>query len=183
MGYGVSYSATSHAPLFVGRRVVVVGSDLRALRAAAELRSIAKHVTLVVPDQTDLSGYALGQRLLHDKRVTVLASYTIRDITGETAVTGIVVVAPDGSVQHIPADGVFIELGLAAHTHFLGSLVERTPSGQIVVNDRCATHAPGLFAAGDVTSTAYAEQILIALGEGTKAGLSACAYLLEGSFG
>jgi alkyl hydroperoxide reductase subunit F len=65
-------------------------------------------------------------------------------------------------------------------TGFLGALVERTSLGQVIVNDRCATHCAGLFAAGDITSTAYAEQILIALGEGTKAGISACAYVREG---
>jgi thioredoxin reductase len=180
LGYGVSYSATSHAPLFAGRRVVVVGDDLRALRAAAELCLIAEHVTLVAPDQADLDRYALGRRLLDDSRVTVLAHYAIREITGDMCVNGVVVVAPDGQTKVVPAEGVFIERGLEAQTGFLGSLVERTPGGQIVVNDRCASRTPGLFAAGDVTSTPYAEQMLIALGEGARAGLSACAYLLEG---
>ncbi len=180
MGYGVSYSATSHAPLFVGRRVVVVGSNLRALRAAAELRLIAEHVTLVAPGQTDLAGFALGRQLLHDERVTVCRDCTVQEIAGDEYVSGVVVAMPDGTAQPIPADGVFIELGLAANTTFLGPLVERTSSGQIVVNDQCATRCPGLFAAGDISSTAYAEQILIALGEGAKAGISASAYLHEG---
>lgn len=180
LGYGVSYSATSHAPLFAGRRVVVVGDDLRALRAAAELRLIAEHVTLVAPDQAELDRYVLGRRLLEDSCVTVLAHSTVREITGDTCVTGVVVAAPDGQTKPVPAEGVFIELGLEAQTGFLGSLVERTPGGQIVVNDRCASRTPGLFAAGDVASTGYAEQMLIALGDGARAGLSACAYLLEG---
>lgn len=179
LGYGVSYSATSHIPLFARRRVVVVGSDLRALRAVAELRAIAAHVTLVALEPIGLGGYALGQRLLHDDRVTVLAPATVVEITGDAVVDGIVVRMPEGGVQHLPADGVFIACGLEAHTSFLGPLVERTPSGQIVVRERCATRCRGLFAAGDITSTAYAEQILIALGEGTKAGISACAYLHE----
>lgn len=180
MGYGVSYSATSHMPLFRGRRVVVVGSDLRALRAAAELRLFAEHVTLIGHDHMALDGYALGRRLLHDERVTLLPDHAVVEIVGETAVSGVIAATSDGETQLIAADGVFIEHGLTAHTSFLGALVERTTSGQIVVNDRGATRIPGLFAAGDVTSTAYAEQMLIAFGEGAKAGLSACAYLLEG---
>ena len=183
MGYGVTYSATSHIHLFAGRRVVVVGGDLRALRAVAELRVIAEHVTLIAPDQVGLGGYALGQRLLHDQRVTVLVQATVVEIIGETHVTGIVVTTADGTTQAIPTDGVFIEHGLLAHTGFLGALVERTPTGHIVVDDRCATHCAGLFAAGDVTSSTYAEQILIALGEGTRAGLSACAYVFEDGTG
>ena len=179
MGYGVSYSASSHAPLFAGRRVVIVGSDLRALHAANDLRPIAAHVTLVMPDAVTLSSHALGEQIMRDERVTVLAPAFATEITGEAAVNGLDVVASDGSAQHLPTDGVFIEIGLVAQTDFLGTLVERTLNGQIIVNDRCATSSPAVFAAGDVTNAPYAEQILIALGEGMKAAISACAYLYE----
>jgi len=179
LGYGLTYSAASHAPLFAGRRVVVVGDNLRALRAAAELLPIAEHVTLVAPEQFGVGGYTLGQRLLDDGRVTTLVHHQVVEITGERYVTGVVVAAPDGAQRRIPADGVFIEHGLIAHTGFVGALVERTPSGHIIVDDRCATRCAGLFAAGDITSTACAEQILIALGEGAKAGVSASTFLRE----
>jgi alkyl hydroperoxide reductase subunit F len=179
MGYGVTYSAVSYAPLFAGRRVVVVGDNLRALRAAAELRTITEHVTLVAPESVDVSGFRLGQRLLEDQRVTVLIHHKVVEIVGERYVSGLVVAGPDGTRQQLPADGVFIEHGLIAHTGFVGTLVERTPSGHIVVDDQCATRCAGLFAAGDITSTAGAEQILIALGEGVKAGVAASTYLRE----
>jgi thioredoxin reductase len=179
LGAGVSYSATSHAPLFADRRVVVVGDDPRALRAAIELRSIAEHVTLIAACQTEPQRDRRIQRLNDDPRVTVLSHHHVKEITGDTVVTGVVAIGPDERAQLIPADGVFVECGLQAETGFLGALVERAPNGQIVVNDSCATSTPGIFAAGDVTSTAYAEQMLIALGEGAKAGLSACEYVLE----
>jgi NADH-dependent peroxiredoxin subunit F len=179
LGYGLTYSAVSHAPLFAGRRVVVVGDNLRALRAAAELRTIAEHVTLVAPEQFGVSSFRLGQRLLDDRRVTALVHHQVVEIIGECYVSGIVVAGPDGTQQQLPADGVFIEHGLIAHTGFVGALVERTPSGHIVVDDRCATRCAGLFAAGDISSTAGAEQILIALGEGVKAGVGASTYLRE----
>jgi thioredoxin reductase len=178
-GYGLSYSAVSHAPLFAGRRVVVVGDNLRALRAAAELRAIAEHVTLIAPEQLGVSGYWLGQRLFEDQRVSTLVHHRVVEIEGERYVTGVVVADPEGAQLHIPADGVFVEHGLTAHTGFAGALVERTPSGHIVVDDRCATRCAGLFAAGDITSTACAEQILIALGEGVKAAVGASIYLRE----
>jgi thioredoxin reductase len=179
LGYGVTCSAVSHAPLFAGRRVVVVGDNLRALRAAAELKAIAEHVTLVAPEQFGVSGFRLGQRLLEDQRVTVLIHHQVIEIVGERYVSGVIVAGPDSKQQEIPADGVFIEHGLNAHTGFVGALVERTPSGHIVVDDQCATRCAGLFAAGDITSTAGAEQILIALGEGMKAGVAASTYLRE----
>jgi thioredoxin reductase len=179
LGYGVTYSAVSHASLFAGRRVVVVGDNLRALRAAAELRMIAEHVTLVAPEQVGVSGFRLGQRLLEDQRVTVLIHHQVVEIIGERYVSGVIVAGPDGTQQECPAEGVFIEHGLTAHTGFVSALVERTPSGHIVVDDQCATRCAGLFAAGDITSTAGAEQILIALGEGVKAGIAASTYLRE----
>jgi NADH-dependent peroxiredoxin subunit F len=179
MGCGVTYSATSHAPLFVERRVIVVGSDRRALQAVAQLSALARHVTLIVPDTTDVGSSPLGRRLLTDARVTVLPHHTLVEILGDSVVSGVMVMAPDGQSQPVQADGVFIEMGLTADTDFVGTLVDRAPNGQIKVDQRCATRAPGLFAAGDVTNTGHAEQILIALGEGAKAGLSACGYVLE----
>jgi thioredoxin reductase len=179
LGDGLSYSAVSHAPLFAGRRVVVVGDNMRALRAAAELRTIAEHVTLVAPELFGVGGYTLAQRLLDDQRVTVLVQHQVVEITGEHYVSGVVVARPEGVPLQIAADGVFVEHGLVAHTGFVGALVERTPSGQIVVDDHCATGCAGLFAAGDGTSTAGAEQIRIALGEGAKAAVSASTYLRE----
>ncbi len=179
-GYGVSYSATSHASLFAERSVVVIGSDLRALRAVADLLPIAAHVTLIAPDPAALQAHPLGQRLTQTERITVLAGWSVAEIIGEQYAGGVIAVAPDGQVQTIPADGVFIEHGLEAPTDFLGALVARNDSGQILVDECGATSRAGLFAAGDITSSAHAEQILIALGEGARAGLSACAYLREG---
>jgi alkyl hydroperoxide reductase subunit AhpF len=137
-------------------------------------------VTLVSSEPSEAGGFMLGQQLVRDERVTVLTPATVAEITGDTADSGLLVIARDGSAQHIGADGVFIEWGLDVPSGFLGALVERVSTGQVIVNDRCATHCAGLFAAGDITSTAYAEQILIALDEGTKAGISACAYVCEG---
>ena len=179
LGYGVSYSATSHASLFAERSVVVIGSDLRALRAVADLLPIAAHVTLIARDPAMLQTHPLGQRLTQAERLTALAGWNVAEIIGEQYASGVIAVAPDGQAQTIPADGVFIAQGLEVPTDFLGALVARSDSGQIVVDEAGATSCAGLFAAGDIVSGTHAEQILIALGEGTKAGLSAHAYLRE----
>lgn len=178
MGYGLSYSATSHAPLFAGRRVVVIGSDLRALRAAALLATMAEHVTLITTGRDLLGGYKLGRHLEANPNVTVLSEHAVVEIVGEKHVSGVAVAGPEGSGL-VQADGVFIEYGLTANTAFLGSLVNRAPTGQILVDDHGTTSCAGLFAAGDVAGTTHAEQILIALGDGVTAGLSACNYVLE----
>jgi thioredoxin reductase len=176
LGYGVSYSAASHASLFMGRSVVVIGSDLRALRAVADLLPIAAHITLIAPDPAALQAHPLGRRITEAEGITVLAGWTVAEIIGEHYAGGVIAVAPDGQVQTIPAAGVFIEHGLEAQTDFLGELVVRSESGHIVVDECGATSCAGLFAAGDITNSAHAEQILVALGAGAKAGMSACAY-------
>jgi NADH-dependent peroxiredoxin subunit F len=179
LGYGVSYSATSHAALFAKRSVVVVGSDLRALRAVADLLPIAAHVTLIAPNPAALQAHPLGQRLIQTQRIAALGGWRVAEIIGEHYTSGVIAVAPDGQTQTIPAEGVFIEHELEAPTDFLGTLVARSESGHILVDEYGATSCAGLFAAGDITNYAHAEQILIALGAGTKASLSAIAYLRE----
>jgi len=93
MGYGVTYSATSHAPLFAERQVVVVGSDLRALHAVVELRALAARVTLVAPDRDALLSYTLARQLLDDPEVTVLAPAKLVEILGERYLSGVIVTA------------------------------------------------------------------------------------------
>lgn len=178
-GYGLTYSAPSHVPLFAERRAVVVGSTLRALHAASELATIASHVTFVVPEPVDLAGFAVGRHLLNNQRVEVLNGTRVIEVLGETYVSGVRLSMPDGTQRVVDTDGVFVELGLVSNTHFLGDLVRRTAGGKILVDDRCATSFNGIFAAGDITSLPNSEQVLIALGEGARAGLSACAYLAE----
>jgi alkyl hydroperoxide reductase subunit F len=78
-----------------------------------------------------------------------------------------------------PTNGVFIERGLIPNSEPIQSLVELDEAGRIKIDHRNHTSCPGFFAAGDVTNVG-AEQVLIAVGEGARAALSAVAYLLPG---
>ncbi len=84
---------------------------------------------------------------------------------------------PDGQTKEITADGMFVEKALIPISDMVADLVELDDEGRIKVDCYNKTSVPGLFAAGDVTDT-YAEQVLIAVGEGAKAALSAYDYLL-----
>ena len=77
----------------------------------------------------------------------------------------------------IPAEGTFVEMGLVPNSKMVDGLVELDEHGRIMVDCAARTSIPGIFAAGDVTNI-YAEQVLIAVGEGAKAALSAYDYLL-----
>jgi NADH-dependent peroxiredoxin subunit F len=56
--------------------------------------------------------------------------------------------------------------------------VELSKYGEILIDEKCATSLPGVFAAGDVTTVPY-KQIIIASGEGSKAALSAFDHLIR----
>ncbi len=173
---GLCYSALSYAPLFIDKRAVVVGKDDLALRAAGELATVAEHVTLITEGNGALKT-ALGQKLVSAPNVTVLEKYEVLEVRGDEYARELVVKDARGVVQQIPADGTFIEVALTANSQMVAGLVNLDEKGRIIIDCANRTNIPGIFAAGDVTNS-YAEQVLIAIGEGAKAALSAYDYLL-----
>lgn len=177
LGLGISYSAISHAPLFWGKDTAVVGSDALAMRAAAELATLANRVYLVAAEPLPPHS-PWTDKLAGFDNVTVLAGYTVVDVAGSPYLEAMTVAAPDGAQQEIAIKGLFVELGLIPNTGLVQELVELDSQGRIVVNCRGETSRPGIYAAGDVTNS-YAEQVLIAVGDGAKTALSAYEYLLR----
>ncbi len=173
---GLCYSALSYAPLFIDRTTVVVGDGDLALRSAAELATVAKHVFLVCETSGFLNS-PLGKKLTSAGNVTVLESTKVVEIKGDQFARAAVVQDPSGKKKDIEAEGIFIEMALVANTKMVADLVKLDDQGRIIVDCGNRTNVPGLFAAGDVTNT-YAEQVLVAVGEGAKAALSAYEYLL-----
>ena len=173
---GLCYSALSYAPLFIDRTTVVVGDGDLALRSAAELATVAKHVYLVCETGGFLDS-PLGKKLNVAGNVTVLAGTKVVEIKGDQFARAAVVQDPSGKKKDIEAEGIFIEMALVANTKMVADLVKLDDQGRIIVDCSNRTNVPGLFAAGDVTNT-YAEQVLVAVGEGAKAALSAYEYLL-----
>ena len=82
------------------------------------------------------------------------------------------------TAQALTLQGIFVQIGLVPNSDFLGDVVERTRFGEIVINAKGETSTPGIFAAGDVTTVPY-KQIIVAMGEGAKAALSAFDYLIR----
>jgi thioredoxin reductase len=173
---GLCYSAISYAPLFIDKTTVVIGDGDLALRSAAELGTVAEHVYLVGPAEAELES-ALGKKLEAAGNVTVLAGYRVTKILGGDYAERVVVQGPEGQEAEIGADGIFIEMALIPNSGMVADLVDLDPQGRIKIDARNRTSVPGIFAAGDVTDT-YAEQVLVAAGEGAKAALSAYEYLL-----
>lgn len=174
---GLCYSALSYAPLFIDRKSVIVGDGELALRSTAELATVAKHVYLVGASLEFLKT-ALGQKLRATKNVSIMEGYQVVEVKGNGFANRLVMNTPDGNTIEIEADGIFIELGLIPNSQMVSNLVDLNKEGYIIVDKHGCTSLPGIFAAGDVTDT-YAEQVLVAVGDGAKAALSAYDYLLH----
>lgn len=178
LGRGVSYSAVSHAQLFIDTDVAVVGEGEPALEAAAELAQIAKNVNLIGVPAKHLDS-ELGKKLKASGRVTFYSDHELKEIIGTTAVEKITIRSRlDKKQNEIPVRGVFVELGYVPNTSLFSHLVKTNQAGRIIINENNQTNVPGLFAAGDVTDV-NAQQVVIAIGEGANAALSAYNYLLH----
>jgi thioredoxin reductase len=177
LGLGVSYSAISHAPLFWGKDTAVVGSDVLAFRSVAELATLANRVYLVASAALPLQSPWL-EKLRSFDNVAILEGYTVSSVGGSPYLESMTVAAPDGTQQEIPIRGLFVELGVTPEAELVRNLVDLDALGRIKVNSRGETSRPGVYAAGDVTNS-YAEQVLIAIGDGAKAVLSAYEHLLR----
>lgn len=172
---GLCYSALSYAPLFIDRTTIVIGDRDLALRAAAELSTIAEKVYLVCP-AADLPNTPISHMLQTASNVTVLKNTQVVEVKGDQFARAAIL--KDNSGTHeLAADAIFVEMALTPNTLMVKGLVDLDDEGRIRVDCGSRTNVPGIFAAGDVTS-GFAEQVLIAVGEGAKAALSAYEYLL-----
>ncbi len=173
---GLCFSAQSYAPLFIDRETAVVGEGDLALRSAAELATVARHVSLIGPSRQALES-PLGVKLSRAKNVTVRQDYQVVEVQGNGFAERVIIKSPDGKEETIAFDGMFVEMGLVPNSTMVAGLVELDTQGRVRVDPMARASVPGIFAAGDVT-TNYAEQVLIAVGDGAKAALSAYEYLL-----
>jgi NADH-dependent peroxiredoxin subunit F len=173
---GLCYSALSYAPLFIDKKTVVVGNRELALRSAAELETVAEHVHLV-RESTEPLDSPLYAKLKASPKVTILEGCRVTAVRGDEYARTIELEDAQGAPIALQADGTFIEKSLRPNSQLVEGLVELNENGQIKVDAQNRTSQPGIFAAGDVTDS-YAEQVLVAVGEGAKAALSAYDYLL-----
>lgn len=176
---GVAYCPHCDGPLFKGKKVAVIGGGNSGIEAAIDLAGIVEHVT-VLEFMPELKADAVLQEHLYGlSNVTVYKNVQTREITGTDKVNGITFSDRENGVEkHIELSGVFVQIGLIANTDWLGDTVTRNRIGEILIDNRNNTNVPGVFAAGDCTDTPF-KQIIIAMGSGANAALSAFDYLIR----
>ena len=177
---GVTYCPHCDGPLFRGKRVAVIGGGNSGVEAAIDLAGVVGHVTLI-EYAADLRADAVLQRKLASlPNVDIVTSALTTKVTGDgERVTGLRYKDRNhGSDHELPLEGIFVQIGLVPNTEWLRDTVAMTGRGEIEITDRCETSVAGVFAAGDVTTVPY-KQIIVAMGEGSKASLSAFDHLIR----
>ena len=177
---GVAYCPHCDGPLFKGKRVAVIGGGNSGVEAAIDLAGLVAHVSLVEFADALKADAVLVSKLKSLPNVSIHVNAQTTEITGDgQKVTGLSYKdRANEALHHIELAGVFVQIGLVPNTEFLKGTIELSKFGEIVVDAKCHTNLPGVFAAGDVTTVPY-KQIVIAAGEGAKAALSAFDYLIR----
>ena len=177
IGRGLSVCATCDGPLFKEKVVGVIGGGNSALTTALEMSAIAKEVHLIVRSTIRADAVYVSQ-YEEKKNIITHNGYEVTELLGDDRLSGIVITHRDsGEKKQIQLDGLFAEIGWIPNTSFVEGLLKLNDQKEIIIDIDCRTSAPGIFAAGDVTSIA-GKQIIIACGEGAKAALSAFHYLM-----
>ena len=174
LGRGVAFCPHCDGPFYKGKRVAVVGGGNSGVEAAIDLAGICAHVTLVEFADQLKADDVLVRNLRALPNVAIINHARTTEVVGN----GQTVTAlryqdrPTEKVHEIALDGVFVQIGLVPNSALAKDLVATNRVGEIIIDERCRTNAPGIYAAGDVSSVPF-KQIVIAMGEGAKAALTA----------
>ncbi|MEO8746893.1 MAG: alkyl hydroperoxide reductase subunit F [Rhodanobacter sp.] len=179
---GVAYCPHCDGPLYKGKRVAVIGGGNSGVEAAIDLAGIVAHVTLIEFDGKLRADEVLQRKLHSLPNVTVILSALSTEVVGDgQKVTALTYKDRQTDAVHtIELDGIFVQIGLLPNTEWLQGTLTLSPRGEIVIDERGQTSLPGVFAAGDATTVPY-KQIVIAMGAGSTAALSAFDYLIRTS--
>ncbi len=181
-GRGVAYCPHCDGPLFKGKRVAVIGGGNSGVEAAIDLAGVVAQVTLIEYDGQLRADEVLQRKLRSLPNVRTVVSAQTTEVHGSGGkVTGLSYRdRSSGELHRLELEGVFVQIGLLPNTEWLKGTVALSPRGEIEVDARGQTSLPGVFAAGDATTVPY-KQIIIAMGEGSKAALGAFDHLIRAS--
>ncbi len=174
IGRGVAFCPHCDGPFYKGKEVAVIGGGNSGIEAAIDLSNIAKKVTVVEFMESLKADNVLIDKMNSIPNITVIKNTATKEIKGD----GSKVVAIEltnratNESYEIPLDGIFVQIGLTPNSAAFADKLEVTNSREIIIDSGCRSSHPGVYAAGDVSNVPY-KQIIIAMGEGAKAALTA----------
>ncbi len=181
IGRGVAFCPHCDGPLYKNKRIAVIGGGNSAVEAAIDLAGIAEHVSVLVRNTTLTADTVLQNKLFTLKNVTLITQALTSEVKGNgQKVNGLVYEdMATASKRTLDVEGIFVQIGQVPTTGWLKKTpVRLNEKNEIEVDLYNRTNVPGIFAAGDVSSSPY-KQIVIAMGDGAKAALSAFDYLIR----
>ncbi len=179
---GVTFCPHCDGPLFKGKRVAVIGGGNSGVEAAIDLAGVVGHVTLIEFLDELRADDVLRRKLVSLPNVDIRLGRRTTQVVGDgTKVTALVHAPRDGGdAETMPLDGVFVQIGLLPNTEWLAGAVALSERREILIDEHGATNVPGVYAAGDATTVPF-KQIVVALGAGATAALSAFDHLIRTS--
>lgn len=184
IGRGVAFCPHCDGPFYKGKHVAVVGGGNSGIEAAIDLAGICSKVTVL-----EFMDELKADKVLQEKAKSLsnveifLHTQSIEVMGNGEKVTGLRIKDRKTEAERtIELDGIFVQIGLAANSGPFKEIVDTNKPGEIIIDAHCRTSVPGIYAAGDVSTVPY-KQIIIAMGEGAKAALSAFDDRVRGLFG
>jgi thioredoxin reductase (NADPH) len=178
LGSGVSYCATCDGFFFRDKTVVVVGGGDTAAEEAVYLSKLVKKIYLVHRRDSLRAKTVLQNRLRAEPRIEPVWNTVVRSIEGNGREVERVMIENSitGEKKSLAAEGVFIFIGYDPNRVVVPPEVRTNELGFVITDEKCETNVPGIFASGDLRQK-FANQIVIAAGDGAVAALAASRYV------
>ncbi|MEH7012109.1 thioredoxin-disulfide reductase [Neobacillus niacini] len=179
-GRGVSYCAVCDGAFFKQKELYVIGGGDSAVEEGVYLTRFASKVTIVHRRDELRAQKILQDRAFANEKIDFIWNHTIKSINDKEGKVGSVtlVSTQNGVEQELPADGVFIYIGMIPLSKPFTNLGITNENGYIETNEQMETKVPGIFAAGDIREKTL-RQIVTATGDGSIAAQSAQHYVEE----
>jgi NADH-dependent peroxiredoxin subunit F len=179
IGNGVAYCPHCDGPFFKGKDVAVIGGGNSGIEAALDLAGIVNSVTVYEFLPELKADQVLVDQAKRWDNISIVQNAATQEIEATDGKVSAIRYKDRASGEDLSQDlsAVFVQIGLVPNSETVHDVVDTTAQGEIIVNERCETSQPGIYACGDVTTVPY-KQIVVAMGEGSKAALSAFNHLL-----
>ncbi len=174
LGRGVAFCPHCDGPFYKDKNVAVIGGGNSGIEAAIDLAGICRKVTVIEFADTLKADEVLQKKAQSLVNVEIFTSTETTEVIGNgSKMTALRIKdRANGNEREIALDGVFVQIGLAANSKPFAEQLDTNQMGEIVIDERCRTSIPRVYAAGDASTVPY-KQIVIAMGEGAKAALTA----------
>lgn len=179
-GGGVSACAVCDGaiPFYRNKVLGVVGGGDTAMEEAMYLTKFGSEVVVIHRRDSFRASKVMANRVLAHPKIRVIWNARVSKVLGDDVISGVEItdmITGDTRLQEL--GGLFVAIGHAPNTGFLGGQLALTDSGYVKVAPwRTATNVPGVFAAGDVHDE-YFRQAVTSAGSGCMAALEAERWL------